>query len=72
MNPAIEKFTAPLHPAGREPLPPGLTEADRDAWNQQMNMQKLIQSGMESCGVKTVLAGGGGESRRIGSFYLWC
>jgi len=61
------QYTVPLYPAGKEPLPPGLTEDDRDAWNQQQNMQKYIQMGMESCAVKTAMAGGGGFA--IGAFF---
>jgi mitochondrial import inner membrane translocase subunit TIM22 len=62
MVPFVLPFTVPIYPEGREPLPPGLTEADRDAWNQQLRMQKYIQFGAESCVAKTVMAGGGGKS----------
>lgn len=50
----------PLHPAGREPLPPGLTEDDRVAFEQTKMTEKYMTMAMESCVAKSVLSGGAG------------
>lgn len=50
----------PLHIPGKEPLPPGYTEEERDAYNQMKKTEKLMSMGSESCVFKSVLAGGGG------------
>jgi hypothetical protein len=41
-----------------------LTEADREAFNQQQVMQKYMSMGMESCVVKTAIAGAGGTKAK--------
>jgi mitochondrial import inner membrane translocase subunit TIM22 len=58
-------FLAPLFPAGSEPLPPGLTENDREAYNQQIAMQKFMVMAQESCLFKTAFAGAGGSSLHL-------
>lgn len=50
----------PLFPAGKEPLPPGFTEDDRQVMLQNRRMQNYMQMGMESCIAKTVMAAGMG------------
>jgi hypothetical protein len=50
----------PLFPAGKEPLPPGFTEDDRQVMLQNKRMQNYMQMGMESCVTKTVMAAGMG------------
>ena len=50
----------PLFPAGKEPLPPGFTEDDRQVMLQNKRMQNYMQVGMESCVAKTVMAAGMG------------
>ena len=50
----------PLFPAGKEPLPPGFTEDDRQVMLQNKKMQNYMQMGMESCLTKTVMAAGMG------------
>ena len=50
----------PLFPAGKEPLPPGFTEDDRQIMLQNKRMQNYMQMGMESCLAKTVMAAGMG------------
>lgn len=53
----------PLFPAGKEPLPPGFTEDDRQVMLQNKKTQNYMQMGMESCLAKTVMAGGMGMCR---------
>jgi mitochondrial import inner membrane translocase subunit TIM22 len=55
-------LVAPLFPAGKEPLPPGWTEEDRANMMQAKKYQQWMQTGMESCAAKTVIAGAGGTS----------
>ena len=50
----------PLFPAGKEPLPPGFTEDDRQVMLQNKKMQNYMQMGMESCVAKTAMAAGMG------------
>ena len=57
-------LVAPLFPAGKEPLPPGLTEEDRAQFLQAKKYQAWMAAGMESCAAKTVIAGIGGECTR--------
>lgn len=57
----------PLFPAGKEPLPPGWTEDDREQFNQVKKWEGLVQQGTESCVFKTVLAGGAGFG--LGAFF---
>ncbi|QRV83971.1 mitochondrial import inner membrane translocase subunit TIM17 [Ceratobasidium sp. AG-Ba] len=47
----------PIFPAGKEPLPPGLTEADRPALEQQKKIEKFMRDASESCAFKCVLSG---------------
>ena len=53
---------APVFPAGREPLPPGMTEEDRANMMQIKKYQDYMSAGMESCLGKTTLAGVFGTS----------
>ncbi len=48
---------APLFPAGKEPLPPGMTEEDRANMMQVKKYQDNMTAGMESCVGKTTMAG---------------
>ncbi|KAI9507985.1 mitochondrial import inner membrane translocase subunit TIM22 [Russula earlei] len=48
---------APVFPAGREPLPPGMTEEDRANMLHIKKYQDYMSAGMESCLGKTTLAG---------------
>lgn len=57
----------PLFPAGKEPLPPGFTEEDRQNMQQAKKYQDYMTMGMESCLAKTVIAGAGGFA--IGAFF---
>jgi hypothetical protein len=50
----------PIYAAGKEPLPPGFTEEDRAAIQQTKKWEGYAGMAMESCAVKTVLAGGAG------------
>ncbi|OBZ69990.1 Mitochondrial import inner membrane translocase subunit TIM22 [Grifola frondosa] len=60
-------MVAPIFPAGKEPLPPGITEEERDQILQAKKYQDYMTIGMESCVAKTVIAGGGGFA--IGAFF---
>ncbi|KAJ8596328.1 Tim17-domain-containing protein [Rhizopogon salebrosus TDB-379] len=60
-------LVAPLFPAGREPLPPGFTEEDRAQLMQAKKYQGWMATAMESCPVKTAVAGVGGLG--IGAFF---
>ncbi len=53
-------LVAPVFPAGREPLPPGISDEDRDNYLQAKKYQDYMTVGMESCVAKTIIAGGGG------------
>ena len=55
-------LVAPVFPAGKEPLPPGITEEEREAYLQAKKYERLMTMGMESCVAKTVIAGAGGTS----------
>ena len=52
---------APIFPAGKEPLPPGWTEDDREQMLQSKKFQGYMQTAMESCVAKTAIAGVGGK-----------
>lgn len=54
-------LVAPLYPAGREPLPPGMSEEDRKQLMQAKKYQSWMMMGMESCVAKTIMAGAGGK-----------
>ncbi|TCD61950.1 Mitochondrial import inner membrane translocase subunit tim22 [Steccherinum ochraceum] len=58
---------APIFPAGKEPLPPGWTEDDREQMLQTKKFQDYMQMTMESCVAKTAIAGVGGFA--IGGFF---
>ncbi|KAK7691776.1 hypothetical protein QCA50_005179 [Cerrena zonata] len=60
-------LVAPVFPAGKEPLPPGFTEEDRENMLQAKKYQDFMTMGMESCAAKTVIAGVGGFA--IGGFF---
>ncbi|EJF57547.1 Tim17-domain-containing protein [Dichomitus squalens LYAD-421 SS1] len=60
-------MVAPVFPAGKEPLPPGITEEERQNYLQAKKYQDWMTMGMESCVAKTVIAGGGGFV--IGAFF---
>ncbi len=60
-------WLVPVFAPGKEPLPPGWTEEDRQQMKQQKKYQDYMTMGMESCAAKTLIAGGGGESRIRGS-----
>jgi hypothetical protein len=55
------KFLVPLYPAGQEPPPPGISEEELPAWEQQKKMEKYMSLASESCVFKSTLAGGMGE-----------
>ncbi|EAU91612.2 mitochondrial import inner membrane translocase subunit TIM22 [Coprinopsis cinerea okayama7 len=69
MNPSTSHLPGkvPIWAPGKEPLPPGWTEEDRPMWNQQKKWERFAGMAMESCVVKTVLAGGAGFG--IGAFF---
>lgn len=52
----------PVYAAGKEPLPPGMTEADRTQMAEARKYEKYIAFGMESCIAKSAMAGVGGMS----------
>lgn len=56
----------PYYAKGKEPLPPGADESMRDDMAQQEKMTKFMEMGMESCVVKSGIAGVGGFA--IGGF----
>lgn len=56
-------LVAPLFAEGREPLPPGWTEDDRQQAMESRKWEKRFGMGMESCAAKTVMSGVVGEHR---------
>ncbi|KZT01448.1 Tim17-domain-containing protein [Laetiporus sulphureus 93-53] len=60
-------MVAPIFPAGKEPLPPGISEEERENYLQAKKYQDYMTKGMESCVAKTIIAGGGGFA--IGAFF---
>lgn len=60
----------PLYPAGREPLPPGVMESDRDAYLKTKQTEKFMGMAMESCIVKSALSGGAGEPLILNRYSL--
>jgi import inner membrane translocase subunit TIM22 len=58
-------LVAPLFPAGKEPLPPGVTEEDRAQLLQAKKYQAWMSSGVESCAAKTAIAGIGGKCTHL-------
>ncbi|PFH52149.1 hypothetical protein AMATHDRAFT_2397 [Amanita thiersii Skay4041] len=69
MNPFGSRFPSGLHiyAKGQEPLPPGLSEDDRHAYEKTKKWEGYMVSAMESCPVKTIMAGGAGFG--IGAFF---
>ncbi|KAI0688169.1 Tim17/Tim22/Tim23/Pmp24 family-domain-containing protein [Cerioporus squamosus] len=55
-------MTAPIFPAGKETLPPGITEEEREAYFQAKKYERWMSIGMESCIAKTAIAGAGGAT----------
>ena len=51
----------PIYLPGQEPMPPGTTTEERDNLQMTMKYSRMMQSAMESCPVKVVMAGGAGE-----------
>ncbi|KAF8339405.1 mitochondrial import inner membrane translocase subunit TIM22 [Amanita rubescens] len=56
-----------IYAKGQEPLPPGLVEEDRPAYEQNKKLEHYMVSAMESCPAKTIMAGGAGLG--IGAFF---
>ncbi|KAF8622777.1 hypothetical protein AX15_006859 [Amanita polypyramis BW_CC] len=56
-----------IYAKGQEPLPPGISEDDRKAFEQTKKWEGYMISAMESCPVKTVMAGAAGLG--IGAFF---
>lgn len=50
----------PIHPAGKEPLPPGITEDEREQYQQMKKWEGYTTMATESCVAKTVMSGGAG------------
>ncbi|WFD19984.1 Mitochondrial import inner membrane translocase subunit tim22 [Malassezia caprae] len=50
-------MVAPLYLPGKEPLPPGITEEDREQLKQALKYQQYVVSAMESCAGKAVISG---------------
>ena len=50
----------PIWAPGKEPLPQGLTEEDRPYYEQAKRWESYTSMAMESCAVKTTMAGGVG------------
>ena len=55
---------APIFLPGQEPVPPGTTDDEREAFQQAMKWQKIIGTVPESCPFKVVLSGGAGEAQQ--------
>lgn len=50
-------LVAPVYLPGQEPLPPGISEEDREQMKQAMKYQQYFVSAMESCVGKAVISG---------------
>lgn len=61
MNSQLPHLLPSLWLPGKEPLPPGMTEDDREQLMQAKKYADLMSMGMESCITKTVIAGAGGK-----------
>lgn len=59
MNPNTNHLPGrvPIWAAGKEPLPPGLTEEDRPYYDQTKRWERYTTMAMESCAAKTTIAG---------------
>ena len=53
----------PIWAPGKEPLPPGLTEDDRTYYEQSKRWEGYTTMAMESCALKTTMAGGVGAKK---------
>lgn len=60
----------PIYAPGKEPLPPGFTEEDRAQLMEAKKWEGYMGMAMESCIVKTVLAGGAGAFSMISPVYI--
>lgn len=52
---------APVYLPGTEPYPPGTTEEEKQNFRDQVKWGKWMNTAMESCPLKVVMAGGAGE-----------
>lgn len=50
-------LVAPIYLPGKEPLPPGMTESDREQLKQALKYQRYVMSVMESCVGKAAVSG---------------
>ena len=50
-------LVAPVYLPGKEPLPPGVSEADREQLQEMAKYQRYTTMAMESCVTKTAIAG---------------
>ena len=60
----------PIWAPGKEPLPPGLTEDDRTYYEQSKRWEGYTTMAMESCALKTTMAGGVGANKKKVSFFF--
>lgn len=60
MTPGDIPARVPIWAPGKEPLPQGLTEEDRPYYEQSKRWEGYTTMAMESCAVKTTMAGGVG------------
>lgn len=66
MNPNELPGRVPIWAPGKEPLPPGLTEEERVFYEQSKRWESYTTMAMESCVVKSTMAGG------VGTFlFFW-
>lgn len=65
MSSPVNRFPGqmPIPYAGREPLPPGISEDERPQYEQMKKWEGYTRMAQESCITKTVLAGGMGTSK---------
>jgi hypothetical protein len=62
MNGGFQRYPhqVPIYAPGKEPLPPGFTEEDRAVLQQTKKWEGYMTMAMESCALKTAMAGGAG------------
>lgn len=53
--------STPIYAPGTEPLPPGVTEQDREQYQQMLKMERYTKMAMDSCLAKTAMAGVAGK-----------
>jgi len=58
-------FLPPIYLPGQEPLPPGTTNDEREAYYQAKKWERIIGYVPETCPFKVVLSGGAGESQSL-------